>query len=112
MCRGLPADGELPGAVSLPYSQAYREVRSTALRKVPSTYTSRVASVPPPDAESGMEKRVTRVLVGALAVNSTDAPVRSSVTARRPEASPARSPMVRFGPTTTAPPARTPSSAS
>nr|BFE69151.1 hypothetical protein GCM10020092_024520 [Actinoplanes digitatis] len=34
------------------------------------------------------------------------------VTARRPEASPARSPTVRFGPTTAAPPPVCPSSAS
>ena len=59
-----------------------------------------------------MEKRVTRVLVAARVVNSTEEPVEFSVTALRPDASPARSPMVRFGPTTAAPPARTPSSAS
>ena len=59
-----------------------------------------------------MENRVTSVLVAAFVVNSTNAPVVLSVTARRPDASPARSPTVRFGPTTTAPPPVTPSSAS
>src|SRR5688500_18440328 len=59
-----------------------------------------------------MEKRVTSVLVLARVVNSTELPVVLSVTARRPDASPAMSPMVRFGPTRVAPPPRTPSSAS
>jgi hypothetical protein len=37
MWRWVPALGELPGAVSAPYSQAYLEVRSMALRNWPST---------------------------------------------------------------------------
>src|SRR6266545_1545979 len=67
---------------------------------------------PPPPAESGMENRVTSVLVAAFVVNSTNAPLLLSVTARRPDASPATSPTVLFGPTTAAPPPTTPSSAS
>jgi hypothetical protein len=59
-----------------------------------------------------MENRVTRVFVAAFVVNCTYAPVPVRVTARRPDASPARSPTVRFGPTTTAPPPMAPSSAS
>ena len=59
-----------------------------------------------------MENRVTSVLVGALVVHSTKAPVLFSVTARRPDASPARSPTVLFGPMTAAPPPVAPSSAS
>ncbi|MCP9971368.1 hypothetical protein LUX57_44825 [Actinomadura madurae] len=72
----------------------------------------RVDSMPPPPAASGMEYRVTSVLVAAPVVNSTLLPVVFSVTARRPDASPARSPTVRFGPTVAAPPPSTPSSAS
>jgi hypothetical protein len=68
--------------------------------------------MPPPPGESGMENRVTRVLVLPVVVNSTNAPVVFSVTARRPDASPARSPTVRFGPTTCAPSPIVPSSAS
>lgn len=71
-----------------------------------------VESIPPPPAESGMEKRVTRVLVAARVVHSTYAPVLFRVTARRPDASPARVPMSRFGPITCAPPPIRPSSAS
>ncbi len=67
---------------------------------------------PPPPAASGMENRTTRELVGARVVHWTYSPVASSVTARRPDASPARSPTTRFGPTATAPPPVTPSSAS
>lgn len=59
-----------------------------------------------------MEKRVTRVLVAARVVNSTYWPVPSRVTALRPDASPARSPTVRLGPTVVAPPPVAPSSAS
>src|SRR3569833_759081 len=83
-----------------------------ALRNVPSTETSSVESIPPPPGASGMANRVTRVLVLFLVVNSTLLPVEVSLTALRQDASPARSPTVRFGPTTVAPPARTPSSAS
>ena len=61
---------------------------------------------------SGMENRATSVFVLALVVHWTKAPVVFSVTALRPDASPARSPMVRFGPTTLAPPPVVPSSAS
>src|SRR5690348_12605874 len=111
MCRG-PLPGELPGPVSAPYSHSYFEVRSIALRNVPLTYTSSVDVWPPPPDESGMENRVTSVLVLALVVHSTYAPVEFRVTARRPDASPATSPMVRFGPTTVAPPPTVPSSAS
>ncbi len=68
--------------------------------------------MPPPPAASGMEKRVTRVLVEARVVNSTYSPVASRFTALRPEASPAMSPTVRLGPTTAAPPPTAPSSAS
>src|SRR5689334_17086995 len=68
--------------------------------------------MPSPPAASGMENRVTSVLVLALVVNSTELPVELRVTALRPDASPARSPTVRLGPTTAAPPPRTPSSAS
>ncbi len=68
--------------------------------------------MPPPPALSGIEKRVTSVLVGAGVVNSTEAPVLVSVTARRPDASPARSPIVLFGLRTCAPPPVTASSAS
>ncbi|MET7794968.1 hypothetical protein ABZV25_14630, partial [Micrococcus luteus] len=66
-----------------------------------------VVSVP-----SGISKRVTRVLVAARVVHSTYWPVPVRVTALRPLASPAMSPIVRFGPTTLAPPPRVPSSAS
>jgi hypothetical protein len=68
--------------------------------------------MPPPPAESGMEKRVTRVLVGAFVTHWTKLPVLASVTALRPDASPARSPMVRFGESNCAPPPMAPSSAS
>lgn len=68
--------------------------------------------MPPPPAESGTEKRVTSVLVAALVVNSTYSPVLLRVTALRPDASPARSPTVRLGPTVAAPPPVAPSSAS
>ena len=73
---------------------------------------SSVEVIPPPPDASGMANRVTRVLVLVLVVNSTLLPVEASLTALRPDASPPRSPIVRFGPTTVAPPARTPSSAS
>src|SRR3954466_12323676 len=112
MCRGPPAPGELPGPDSAPYSQAYLDVRSIDFTNVPSTNMSKVELMPPPPALSGMENRVTRLLVGWLVVNSTDAPVWPSVTALRPDASPARSPIVRLGPTSCAPPASTPFSAS
>ena len=59
-----------------------------------------------------MEKRTSIVLVAARAVQDTDAPVAFRRTALRPDASPARSPMVRLGPTAVAPPASVPSSAS
>src|SRR6266536_4057033 len=111
MCRGLPAPGELPGPVSAPYSHAKCEVRLSGCTRVPLTYRSRVAVLPPPPAESGMEKRTTKVLVAARDVHCTKAPVELSVTARRPDASPARSPIVRLGPTTAAPPPTVPSSA-
>src|SRR6266540_5399136 len=68
--------------------------------------------IPPPPAESGMENRVTSVLVLALVVHSTKLPLLFNVTARRPDASPARSPIVLLGPTTDAPPPSVPSSAS
>lgn len=71
-----------------------------------------VESMPPPPGASGMEKRVTRVLVAARVVHSTYAPVLFRVTARRPDASPPRLPMSRFGPTCPAPPPVVPSSAS
>src|SRR5919107_3196437 len=61
---------------------------------------------------SGMENRATSVFVAALVVHCTYAPVVLRVTARRPDASPARSSTVRFGPTTCAPPPVWPSSAS
>ncbi len=48
----------------------------------------------------------------ARVVNSTYEPFEFSVTARRPDASPARSPIVRFGPITDAPPPMEASSAS
>src|SRR5882762_2621367 len=73
---------------------------------------SRVAVVPPPPDASGIEKRVTSVLVLARVVHCTNDPVEFSVTALRPEASPARSPIVLFGPTTAAPPPIWPVSAS
>lgn len=104
--------GELPGDASAPYSQAYFDVSGSAFFMTPSTYTSSVASMPPPPGASGMEKRVTRVFVSALVVNSTYSPVLSRWTALRPDASPAMSPMVRLGPTTVAPPPTVPSSAS
>src|SRR3954451_1912421 len=106
MCRG-PVPGELVGVASLPYSQVYLEVSVIALAKVPLTYTLIDEVVP-----SGIENRTTTVLVLARVVQDTDWPVPFSVTALRPDASPARSPMVRFGPTTWAPPATVPSSAS
>ena len=53
--------------------------------------------IPPPPAESGMENRVTRVFVLALVVHSTKAPLLFSVTARRPDASPATKRMSRTG---------------
>ena len=59
-----------------------------------------------------MEKRATRAFAAERVVHSTYAPVVLSVTARRPDASPARSPIVRFGPITCAPPPVVPSSAS
>ncbi len=68
--------------------------------------------MPPPPGASGIEKRVTSVLVSARVVNSTYSPVASRCTALRPDASPAMSPMVRLGPTTCAPPPTVPSSAS
>ncbi len=55
---------------------------------------------------------MTRVFVAARVVHSTYWPVELRVTALRPLASPAMSPMVRFGPTTWAPPPTVPSSAS
>src|SRR3954452_14900916 len=100
MCRAGPAPGELLGPDSEPYSHEYFEVSGNALWNVPFTYTLMVELIPPPPAESGMENRVTRVFVDARVVNSTYEPFAFSVTARRPEASPARSPIVRFGPTT------------
>jgi hypothetical protein len=77
------------------------------LLSVPFTYTLIELVVP-----SGMENRATIVLVGFRVVHCTYAPVWLSVTALRPDASPARSPMVRLGPTTAAPPPSVPSSAS
>src|SRR5215468_6878513 len=59
-----------------------------------------------------MEKRTTRVFVAARDVHWTYDPVELSVTALRPDASPARSPMIRLGPMTVAPPPTLPSSAS
>jgi hypothetical protein len=61
---------------------------------------------------SGIEKRATTVLVLPRVVHCTKAPVLGSLTVRRPEASPAMSPIVRFGPTIVAPPPSVPSSAS
>ena len=52
------------------------------------------------------------MLVDSREVQLTESPVPFSVTALRPDASPARSPMVRFGPITVAPPPTLPSSAS
>lgn len=68
--------------------------------------------MPPPPGASGMENRVTSVLVAARVVNSTYSPVASRFTALRPDASPAMSPTVRLGPTTCAPPPVVASSAS
>src|SRR3954447_22906126 len=59
-----------------------------------------------------MENRATTVLVLPRNDHWTYAPVWFSVTALRPDASPARSPTVRFGPTVCAPPPIWPSSAS
>lgn len=100
------------GEASAPYSQAYFEVSGNAFFMTPSTYTLIVESMPPPPGASGIEKRVTSVLVSAFVVNSTYSPVASRCTALRPDASPAMSPMVRLGPTTWAPPPTVPSSAS
>src|SRR5688572_19698102 len=111
MCRGPPEPGWLFGLVSLPYSHANRDVRSRRLRYVPLTKMSMLPLAPVPAALSGMEKRVTSVFVGFFVVHSTYEPVADSVAARRPEASPARSPTVRLGPTSTAPPPERPSSA-
>jgi hypothetical protein len=61
---------------------------------------------------SGIEKRATIVFVAAREVHCTYAPVWFSVTALRPDASPARLPTSRFGPTMPAPPPSWPSSAS
>ena len=61
---------------------------------------------------SGMEKRTAAVLVLAGAIHCTNDPLLGSLTARRPDASPAMSPIVRFGPTMTAPLPGVPSSAS
>lgn len=88
------------------------DVRFSGFAFAPSTYTFRVAFVPPPPGASGMEKRVTRVLVATGVVNSTYWPVCLSVTALRPDASPAKSPILRLGPTTWAPPPTAPDSAS
>ena len=52
------------------------------------------------------------MLVAARVVQETDFPVAFRRTALRPDASPARSPIVRLGPTVVAPPASVPSSAS
>src|SRR4051795_2462669 len=105
MCRG--PDPEFCGLVSSPYSHAYLELSGSVLLRLPFTYTLIELVVP-----SGMENRATIVLVAARVVHCTEAPVWLRVTALRPDASPARSPMVRFGPTIVAPPPRTPSSAS
>jgi hypothetical protein len=59
-----------------------------------------------------MEKRTTNVFVAARDVHWTNEPVEFNVTALRPDASPATSPIVLFGPTTVAPPPTVPSSAS
>jgi hypothetical protein len=105
MCRGpVP---EFCGAASLPYSHAYFEVSGRVRLRESFTYTLTELVVP-----SGMEKRATIVLVAARLVHCTAAPVWLSVTARRPEDSPARSPTVRLGPVTAAPPPSVPSSAS
>src|SRR5947207_189167 len=98
MCRGLPAEGELPGPVSAPYSHAKCDVRLSGWTRFPLTYRSSVAVSPPPPGASGIEKRTTSVLVAAREVHWTNAPVEFSVTARRPDASPATSPIVLFGP--------------
>src|SRR4051812_33036596 len=105
MCRGpVP---EFCGLVSLPYSQANFDVSGSVRFSWLLTYTLIELVVP-----SGMEKRATSVLVLALVVHWTYAPVALRVPARRPDASPARSPTRRFGPTTWAPPPIWPSSAS
>src|SRR5690349_20708804 len=97
MCRGpVP---EFCGFASLPYSHAKREVSGSVLLSEPFTYTLIELLVP-----SGIENRATRVFVAARVVHWTYEPVEFSVTARRPDASPARSPTVRLGPTTAAPP--------
>src|ERR1700754_3723340 len=102
MCRGpVP---EFCGAVSVPYSQAYLEASGSVLFSVPLTYTLIELVVP-----SGMENRATTELVAARDVHWTNAPVWLRVTALRPDASPARSPTVRLGPTTAAPPPTWPS---
>ena len=49
------------------------------------------------------------MFVDSREVQLTESPVLFSVTAVRPVASPAMSPMVRFGPTTAAEPPRVPS---
>src|SRR5689334_4104021 len=105
MCRGLLP--EFCGAVSSPYSHAYFEVSGRVLLRLPFTYTLIELVVP-----SGMENRATIVLVAARVVHCTEAPVWLSVTALRPDASPARLPTVRLGPTIAAPPPSEPSSAS
>src|SRR3954471_5577165 len=105
MCRG--PEPEFCGFVSSPYSHAYFDVSGMVLLTAPLTYTLIELSVP-----SGMENRATSVLVAARVVHWTYAPVWFNVTALRPDASPARSPTVRFGPTTAAPPPVWPSSAS
>src|SRR5919197_1998162 len=104
MWRGPAAPGELPGPVSAPYSHAKCDVSVSGFTSVPLTYRSSVAVVPPPPAESGMENRTTNVLVGTRDVHCTYAPVVFSVTARRPDASPAMSPTVLLGPATVAQP--------
>ncbi len=65
--------------------------------------------MPPPPAASGIEYRRTNVFVDSREVQLTESPVPFSVTALRWVASPAMSPMVRFGPTTVALPPSVPS---
>src|SRR4051794_39113143 len=109
MCRGEPADGESPGPVSDPYSHANRDVRLNGCTSCPSAYRSSVALCPPPPGASGIEYRSTNVFDASRDVHDTESPVPFNVTARRPVASPAMSPMVRFGPTAAADPPRVPS---
>jgi hypothetical protein len=66
----------------------------------PPTYNEIVPLVPVPLPESGRLKRKSMEFAGAVSVNSTYWPWPDSVTALRPDASPASVPAARFGPMT------------